>query len=85
MLSSMYSESGYGLLPCCHIDIIYSMWQSIVFKLVCPEKILRNGFCVNAEYEFAGVYLHIFLDSNGLPWNIAFFVSFVYRITLKLK
>ena len=32
-------------LPCCHAfpDIIYGMHQEIVFKLVCPENVLKRG------------------------------------------
>jgi hypothetical protein len=42
VLSSVYSKYDYGLLPCfcAFLDIIYYVCQTIIFKLVCSEKVL---------------------------------------------
>lgn len=49
VLSPVCPESGYVLLPCfpAFPDIIYTMCQAIVFKLVYPEKSLVKGCSVN--------------------------------------
>ena len=56
-----YPESVYGVLLCFHAfpDIIYSMCQAIVFKLVCPEKVLAKDCCINLLYTYT--YLYVFL------------------------
>lgn len=62
MLSSVFSESGHDLLPCFNafLDIIYTMCQAIVFKLVCPQNILEKSDSVSSWYVFTGIHLHAF-------------------------
>ena len=59
----MYPESGYELLPylCDFLDIIHSQCKAVVFKLVCPEKVLGKEFPVQCLCIQAFVY--VFLTS----------------------
>lgn len=59
---SVYPEYGCGLLPHCHTlpDIINSMCQAAVFKLVRPEKVLGMDFSGRIYYVLIDICLHIF-------------------------
>lgn len=75
-------ESEYGLLSffCAFPDIIYRMYQTMVFKLVCPEKDLgRAALLIVSICLLMFIYM-CFLNSNNLPWIIAFSVTFVYKV-----
>lgn len=89
---SEYPEFGYCLLLPYPFNIIYSMFQGIVLKLFCPENILDKDCSVNM-YLLTFIYLffwlwisdHAFLNSDSLPCDIAFFVTFLDLTTLNLK
>lgn len=42
-------------------DIIYSIVQTIVFKFICPEKVVWKGCSVNIYYMLTGIYLHVLM------------------------
>ena len=54
--------SGSGLLPgfSAFPDIMYRTRQAIVFKLLCPEKVLGKSCSVNIYDVLKGVYHHVF-------------------------
>lgn len=85
VLSSLCHESGYGLLFCFHAfpAIIYSTCQAIMFKFVCPEKILGKDCSVNIDYVLTNICLQDFLNSNNLPWITAFLLCLFIKIHWK--
>lgn len=40
---------------------IYTVYQEIVLKLACPEKVLRKDYCINTYYVLNDIYLQVFL------------------------
>lgn len=82
---SVYPESGYCLLRWfpAFLDIIYSMCQVTVFKLVCPKKVFRKVSSVNILYVIFGAYLHVFSDHGFL--NSTFFVALLSLLCACIK
>lgn len=66
----------------------------MVFKLDCLEKVLgKAALLISSMCLLTFVYMlflilfcffsfsnHVFLNSNNLPWVVAFFVTFVYKV-----
>lgn len=65
------------LLPCClaSSEMIYSMCQTIVFNLVCPEKIWESAALLIFNRCLLAFILmfsdHVLLNARNLPWVIA--------------
>lgn len=73
----VYPESGYGLLPCFDAfpDIIHCLRQTIVFRLICPEKVLLcQHLACTLWYLLTCLF---FLNSSNLPWIAVFLHSWI--------
>jgi hypothetical protein len=72
---------------CAFLNIIYSMFQTIIFKMVCPKKVLGKDYSVNIRYVLTGIYLHVFsfFLNSIFPWITTLVVTLMYKSTLNLK
>ena len=83
---SVYLESGYILLPCfCAFpDIIYSMCQTILFKLIYYEEVWEMAVLLIFSMCLMTFVCMFFCELKQSSLDHCFFVIFTYKCTLKL-